>query len=287
MTTISSEKPTFNQILDKSASAAMRGGFAGGAAMCVNIGCLMWLRTTMNYQYRYGTSMSKTLKTLYNDGGIGRFYRGVGPALIQGPMSRFGDTAANTGIITFMNSYDETRNLPITVKTIAASISAASFRILLMPIDACKTNMQVEGSMRPLMKKLKTHGPRVLFNGSIASASATFAGHYPWFATYNFLSEKIPVQEYRLLELSRLAGIGFSASVISDTVSNSIRVVKVYKQAETEQISYNTIVSRIVAKDGIYGLMFRGLETKIVANGISGIIFSIAWKHFSELLNTP
>ena len=36
---------------------------------------------------------------LYKDGGVRRFYRGVGPALLQGPLSRFGDTAANVGLI--------------------------------------------------------------------------------------------------------------------------------------------------------------------------------------------
>lgn len=43
----------------------------------------MWLRTTVNYQYRYGTSTSVALRTLYADGGVARFYQGVGPALLQ------------------------------------------------------------------------------------------------------------------------------------------------------------------------------------------------------------
>ena len=278
--------PTFREILDKSAASAMRGGIAGGLAMGANIGCLMWLRTTMNYQYRYGTSMRGALTTLYADGGIPRFYRGVLPALVQGPMSRFGDTAANTGVMTFMDSYDETRNLPVPVKTVVASSAAAIFRIGLMPVDACKTTMQVEGSMAPLMAKIKTHGPRVLYNGSLASASATFAGHFPWFATYNYLSAAIPEQDDKFMELGRRAGIGFCASVVSDTTSNSIRVVKVYKQAATEQLSYPVIVRKIVAADGVTGLMFRGLETKIFANGLSGIIFSVLWKHFDTMLNT-
>ena len=63
----------------------------------------------MNYQYRNGTSFPVALKTLYADGGIPRFYRGVLPALIQGPMSRFGDTAANTGMLTLMNSMEATK----------------------------------------------------------------------------------------------------------------------------------------------------------------------------------
>ena len=44
---------------------------------------LMWLRTTMNYQYKYGTSTLVALKTLYAEGGIPRFYQGMLPALIQ------------------------------------------------------------------------------------------------------------------------------------------------------------------------------------------------------------
>lgn len=44
---------------------------------------LMWLRTTVNYQYRTGTSTRAALRALYADGGITRFYQGVGPALLQ------------------------------------------------------------------------------------------------------------------------------------------------------------------------------------------------------------
>ena len=49
----------------------------------------MWLRTTMNYQYRHGTSTAEALRYLYKNGGIPRFYQGAGPALIQGPLARF------------------------------------------------------------------------------------------------------------------------------------------------------------------------------------------------------
>jgi hypothetical protein len=59
------------------------------------------------------------MRTLYRDGGVRRFYRGVLPALLQGPLSRFGDTAANTGVLTFMDSYASTRDLPTGVKSMA------------------------------------------------------------------------------------------------------------------------------------------------------------------------
>lgn len=54
---------------------ALSGGIPGMAAMAVQVLSLMWLRTTVNYQYRYGTSMGVALSTLYKEGGIPRFYK--------------------------------------------------------------------------------------------------------------------------------------------------------------------------------------------------------------------
>ena len=144
--------------------------------------------------------------------------------------------------------------------------------------------MQVTGKFSNVVDKVKATGPLSLYNGSIAAASATFVGHYPWFFTYNFLSEKIPKQDTTLGELGRRAILGFCSSAVSDTCSNSIRVCKVYKQSYPEAISYPQVVRNVIAESGITGLMFRGLETKILANGMQGILFSILWKHFEEVL---
>ena len=105
--------------------------------------------------------------------------QGVIPALFQGPLSRFGDTAANTGMLTALNSMDSTRNMNVGFKTAAASAAAALFRIFLMPIDTVKTTMQVTGKFSAVVDKIKVGGPMTLYNGAIAAASATFVGHYP------------------------------------------------------------------------------------------------------------
>lgn len=63
---------------------------------------------------------------------------------------------------------------------------------------------------------------------------------YPWFATYNFLSENIaePPKHPLIVWLLRLAFIGFVASIVSDSVSNSLRVVKTYRQVNDTKVSY-------------------------------------------------
>merc|ERR1719356_1720311 len=211
-------KPSLEEQLKKAANRALGGGTAGAVAMVMQVGTLMWMRTIMNYQYRYGTTTTVAAKTLYAEGGVLRFYRGIGPALIQGPLSRFGDTAANVGALALLDSNETTANLPITVKTLGASASAASFRIFLTPVDTVKTIMQVEGKegISKLMAKAKKGGPTVFYHGGVGAAVATFAGHYPWWATYNSLDAHLPTyKDDKLKKLGRNAVIGFTSSVVS------------------------------------------------------------------------
>lgn len=278
----------WQEIREKSMKRAFRGGIAGSAAMTVQVCSLMWMRTTMNYQYRNGTTTTQALKTLYADGGVRRFYRGIGPALFQGPLSRFGDTAANTGTLAVLNSHPNTKDLPTAVKTLGASLMAASWRIFLMPIDASKTILQVEGKggLTKLAGKVRVGGPTVLWHGALAASGATFVGHYPWFATFNILDENLPKADPNSVfqKFGRRAFMGFTASVVSDTCSNSIRVIKTYKQTSTTPISYPNAARAVIASDGLIGLFGRGLKTRILANGMQGLLFSVLWKSFEELL---
>jgi len=273
-------EPKLSDVLKKAKKDALGGGLPGMAAMFTQVSSLMWLRTTINYQYRYGTTAHEAFKTLYKEGGLSRFYRGYSAAIVQGPLSRFGDTAANNGVLTILDSYSYTSTLPIVVKTGFASATAGAFRILLMPIDTLKTIMQVEGKngVATLKTKIQESGPKVLFHGAMASSLATIVGHYPWFATYNFLNEKMVNYKDTKQQLIRNAFIGFTSSMLSDTCSNSIRVIKTTRQTVGTEMNYNKIIKMIVDKDGWSGLFGRGLKTKIVANGIQGMMFSVYWK---------
>lgn len=275
----------YYNLIENSISKAFRGGIAGSIAMGINVCLLMPLRTVVNYQYRYGDSMKLSITKLYNDGKLPRFYRGFGFAIIQGPWSRFGDTFANTGTLTLLNSVDSTKDLHIGTKTLLASASASLFRVISTPIDTCKTILQVEGKdgLKKLTTKFKQNGgiPKgipIFWYGAMGSAGATFIGHYPWFLTYNYLQKKIPEQNTIMGNLSRNALIGFSASAISDSCSNSIRVIKTYRQTNPLKITYINSIKEIIQKDGALSLFGRGLSTKILSNGFQGALFSVLWK---------
>ena len=84
-------------------------------------------------------------------------------------------------------------------------------------------------------------------------------------------------------KLLRQAFIGFCASVISDTVSNSLRVVKTYRQVNETRVGYVEAAKAVIAVDGVKGLFGRGLKTRIIANGLQGLMFSILWKLFLDM----
>jgi len=281
-TTSAKSGPTMSEIMNKASKKALTGGLAGMGAQGINVLTLMWMRTIMNYQYRFGGTMIGVTKKLYAEGGIPRFYRGLVPGMIQAPVARFGDTAANDGALAAL----EHTTLPTAAKTMVASAAAASFRVVLMPVDAWKTTKQVEGKegLKILIEKTRKH-PSALWQGALGAMSATWVGHYPWFYTNNQLRESMPQFDFMYGKYVRNAVIGFASAAVSDTCSNSLRVLKTTRQTSLEPVSYATSARQIVAADGLAGLFGRGLKTRILTNGIQGALFTVGWRAISEMLN--
>ena len=162
-----------------------------------------------------------------------------------------------------------------------------------MPIDTLKTTLQTDGAkgMALLRTKMASGGPLVLYNGGAGAVMANIVGYYPWFATYNQMEDVLPTTDSEgkplggVAKLGRRAVQGFAASAVSDCSSNSIRVLKVYKQTNADTtMTYTKAIKEIVAKDGVWGLFGRGLGTKLISNGIQGAMFSVLWKTIEPML---
>jgi hypothetical protein len=107
--------------------------------MLLSVVLLMWLRTTLQYQYTTGVTTVEAFQHLYSEGGVRRFYSGVGYAMIQAPLARFGDTAANEGV----KELFEGTKVPPTIVTLVAALVAGIWRVCISPVDMFKTTMQV------------------------------------------------------------------------------------------------------------------------------------------------
>ena len=279
----SAPAPSLAVVLRSAGRKALGGGISGALAMVVQVVALMWMRTTINFQHKYGMSTTEALQALYAQGGIARFYQGMSAALLQAPLSRFGDTASYAGMMALLETVD---GIPASMKTLCASLTAALFRIGITPIDTLKTTLQVEGpaGMKLLRERVAEHGVMTLYSGSLGSSFATLVGHYPWFLTYDFLQRLVPPASGYAAKQLRSAVIGFICAFTSDVVSNSVRVVKTAKQTSSEQVSYAATVQRIVETDGWHGLFLRGLGTKLISNGVQAMLFTVVWRYVQELM---
>ena len=50
-------------------------------------------------------------------------------------------------------------------------------------------------------------------------------------------------------------------------------------------MSYVDAAFFIVNRDGVGGLLWRGLAAKILCNGLSSVLFSVIWKSMMDYLN--
>lgn len=104
------------------------------------------------------------------------------------------------------------------------------------------------------------------------------------FYTYNFLSSREWLQRAIPSQLLQNASVGLVASVISDSVVNVFRVIKTTKQAlgTKRNLSYGETIRLVLAADGWKGLFGRGLQTRIFANALQSIVFTIIWRGLAD-----
>ena len=271
-------------VVQRSKEAAFRGGLYAASAGLIQVVSLMWLRTTVNYQYRYGVPMIKALKELYLQGGVMRFYKGITYAIVLGPVCKFGATAANEGSRVLMDSYDLSSTTAQLYTTVLGTGLNALWRFLLMPLETCKTVLQVDGSIgfQRLISKVLRGNFSVLYQGSAASLLVSAVSHYPWFYVYNFLDETMKKSTDLVDTIIRSAFIGFMASAASDIISNGLRIIKTIKQStisdSVKGVSYLAIINNLYREGGWPALLVRGLGTRLFTNGIQSVIFTVLWK---------
>tara|TARA_B100001142_G_C14172645_1_gene592879 strand:- start:178 stop:978 length:801 start_codon:yes stop_codon:yes gene_type:complete len=258
--------------LYKSSNKALK---TGVASACLQVTSLLWIRTVNNYQYRYGTNLKDTFKILYKDGGILRFYKGYIPSLFVASTCKFAD----------LNSYYYTKNNnfnDIDKLLIISSVSSIT-RLGVIPIDTLDVFLQVEGNkgINTLYNKTKDHGIKVLYYGASPWILNNFVGTFSWFGVHNYLNDKYKNKFNNHFNIKH-GIIGLSSSIVTDIITNPLRILKIYKQSNEKNIGYKTTINNIITERGISELLFRGLKTRLIIHGIQSVFFTVIWKNLEK-----
>ena len=258
---------------------ALKSGKSAVIAMGAQITTLMWLRTLTNHQYRFGTKLQDSMKILYKEGGVLRFYKGYIPSLIMGSLCRFGDVS----IYKYIENKNKNKEFSRSQELILTSGLSMLWRINLMPLDTLDVMLQVNGKKgySILKDKIKTNGVRVLYHGTTAWSVTNFIGNYGWFLTYSTIKDKYPNNNSLLFN-----GItGFLASTTSDILTNPIRIAKTTRQSYDIPISYTKIVRNIYNQYGLIEFWRRGLATRVITHGFQSSLFVVLWNYIENKLN--
>jgi len=166
--------------------------------------------------------------------------------------------------------------LPTGIRTLLASAVAALWRVIILPLDTAKTMMAVggPGSLGSLQLRIQDDGLGTLWTGAMWVAIAAIGGHFPWFVTFNYLSEKIPESRSRCNKNMRRALIGFCSAVVATLCTNPFHNYKVQSQfAGTSDFGSSSVTA--------------GFQLRIFTALLSSILFTVMWQEIQELISSP
>lgn len=249
---------------------------AGGIAGVSNVYLTYPLRTVVKIQYVEGLTITDSIKKLYKQNKLIRFYDGVKPTLFR---VGFGRCLEAGSYSYFNNNSSKQFNNIIEVSTIA-TIS----KLLLTPLDTMSNSYQVNGKKlgkKYLIIKYNNQGIKSLYYGLVPNLLISFIGHYIWFSSFSYLNYNI--KDEIINNNIKNGLIGFSSSIVSDIVINPIRIIKTIKQSEKKNTSYLEIIENTFYNK-INKNIFRGMYLRTFINAFNSSIYVILWKKIESSL---
>eukprot|EP00438_Fugacium_kawagutii_P022691 Skav203960 [mRNA] locus=scaffold94:44858:48150:- [translate_table: standard] len=112
--------------------------------------------------------------------------------------------------------------VPVSLATFMGSLSSAAWRIVITPVDTCKTILQTDGAKgwAMLKDKIQKGGPLILWAGWEGNYMANVVGNYPWFATMNVLQKHVAKRHGNSGRVQGSRGSGVEGAVGSGVATN-------------------------------------------------------------------
>lgn len=204
----------------------------------------------------YNTTAECFKQTLLKDGPLG-FYRGVLPPLLGvTPMFAVSFWGYDVGK-KLVSSYTGVAASEFTIPQISTAgfISAVPTTLVAAPFERIKVMMQIQSggksSMASVVKEMyKTGGIRSIFKGSVATLARDGPGSALYFATYEYLKEKLsaPGEDLSLFAIT-IAG-GFAGVAMWLGVF-PVDTIKSTQQSSNTNVSIMKVTSNIYKRGGI------------------------------------
>ncbi|KAK9467709.1 mitochondrial carrier domain-containing protein [Lipomyces arxii] len=244
----------------------------------------------------YSGAFDALKKTVARDGALG-VYRGVSPPLLGvTPMFAISFWGYDLGkrIVSLVSPPSSSGELSIAQISAAGFFSAIPTTAVAAPFERIKVLLQIQGQsgevkytgpIDVIRKSYKEGGIRSLFRGSVATMARDGPGSALYFATYEYLKEKL-TPEGKTMSLGAISFAGGMSGVAMWIVVFPIDTIKSQLQS-SETHTTITRVTRSIYQGGGLKAFFPGLGPALMrsfpANAATFVGVELTHKFFASL----
>jgi solute carrier family 25 2-oxodicarboxylate transporter 21 len=232
----------------------------------------------------HNESVLKTLQSIYREGGIPRFYRGMAAELIGIVPKSSGMYASYEMVRRELVSRDNFGDTSLSA-AIAGWCSGWVEAAIVSPTQVIKVRVQAKehlgkyhGSVDCLTKLIKEEGPKSLFIGLGPTIWRNTVWNTVYFGSMHFLKAQLPVATTKLQDLSQTFISGFFGAIFATCFNAPFDVVKSRFQSQLPQPAhlmkyrYTLQSLYVIYKEEGLASCYKGFRPKAIRMGLGGAV---------------
>ncbi|CAD8069551.1 unnamed protein product [Paramecium sonneborni] len=236
------------------------------------------IKTVIRFQQKHGTLLQDSLKLVYKEGGLRRFYSGF----IYRQISK---SAEFVVLWEAFNQWSEVKNINVNpINFLLSFMMGLTITYTFVPFNSLYYFQQVYGQKdgkELLFYKVKQNGASSFYQGFWSLFLGSFLGSIIAFPalqnyqTYNNQKEN-KKNEQCVFYL-------YSTFLTAEVISNPFKIVAIQKLTSMENKSYGQIYNQLIQEQG-YQWIFRSIDTKLLYSLIKSlfIVYAFDYKKLSK-----
>lgn len=296
---VKEEAPIVKSALATQARSFVAGGVGGVCAVITGHPFdLVKVRLQTAEKGVYTGALDVVKRTIAREGLLRGMYAGVSAPLIGvTPMFAvsFWGYGVGKDLVRQVSTVDEKTGFSIAQVSAAGFFSAIPMTLITAPFERVKIMLQLQGqqkgppkytsSMDVVRQLYKAGGVANVFRGSAATLARDGPGSAAYFATYEYLKQRLSPENGEL-SLGAVSCAGGAAGVSMWLLVFPVDTVKSRLQGATEKTSVGQVVSEVYSKGGIKGF-FPGVGPALLrsfpANAATFVGLELTYKAWDKI----
>ena len=261
-------------------------GAASGLAEGIAVQPFDMIKTRHQLNVKNNESVLKSFKSIYNEGGLVRFYRGMFPELI-GLVPK-----SSVMYATYELVYRRLGNETSISASIAGFTAGTAEALIVTPTQVVKVRLQAiehlgryTGPKDCIIKTYRTEGLLGFATGLGPTLWRNCIWNTVYFGTMHWLKKQLPPAKTKLVDLSMTFVTGFFGAIFATCFNAPFDVVKSRFQSQLKDakpLKYNYTIPSLITiyKEEGLSSCYKGFRPKAIRMGLGGAVAMFTFELF-------